>query len=107
MNDTDYQQLINKISLQFCIQSFIKLLIGPMDDNLGNTAIVLTHNGSIPSIDIAPAYDLDISFNVENELKNNKKIDEIKDKNDNPSTIKSFINEFKDIPGFKEFLEQT
>ena len=105
MNDTDYQQLINKISLQFCIQSFIKLLIGPMDDNLGNTAIVLTHNGSIPSIDIAPAYDLDISFNVANELASGDRMHQILDFNGNPSTITSLINEFKDIPGFKEFLD--
>ena len=106
MNDSDFQQLINKISLQYCIQSFMKLLIGPMDNNYGNTAIILTHsNNSVPSIDIAPAYDLDISFNVSNELINYNKIYQIMDIYGGASTIMSLIKEFRDIPGFKEFLD--
>ena len=105
MSDNDFQRLIDKLQLQFCIQSFMKLLIGPMDDNLGNTAIILTHNGTnVPSIDLAPAYDLDISFNVANELASRNSMHQIMDFNGNPSTIMSLIKEFKDVPGFKEFL---
>ena len=106
MSDFDFQKMINRVQLQFCIQSFMKLLIGPMDDNFGNTAIVLTHNGSsIPNVDISPAYDLDLSFNVADEMARNKRMHQIKDFNGNPSTISSLINEFKDIPGFKGFLD--
>ncbi len=108
MNKNDFQKLIEKIQIQFCIQSFIKLLIGPMDINYGNTALVLTHNGTeIPDIDISPAYDLDISFNTAAELVDKDLLDQIIDKNRYPSTIKSLIEEFKDIPGFKSFLEEV
>lgn len=107
MDADSFQILIEKIQLQYCIQSFMKLLIGPMDINLGNTAIVLTHenNSSLPSIDISPAYDLDISFRIADELMINNKLEQVCDVNGNPSTIMSLVAEFKDIPGFKEFLE--
>lgn len=106
MNDYDFYKMINRVQLQFCIQSFMKLLIGPMDDNLGNTAIILTQNNSpVPNIDISPAYDLDLSFNVAQEMASNHRMHQIKDFDGNPSTIKSLINEFKDIPGFKDFLD--
>jgi hypothetical protein len=106
MNDNDFQNMINKVQLQYCIQSFMKLLVGPMDANYGNTGIILTHNeNGIPSIEIAPAFDLDVSFNISTELMKSNNIDQIKDINGNPSTITSIIKEFKDIPGFKEFLD--
>ncbi len=106
MNDNDFQNMIKKVQLHFCIQSFMKLFIGPMDANFGNTSIVLTHNNtSIPTIDISPAYDLDISFNIATELVSKNNIHQILDLDGNPSTIMSLIKEFKDIPGFKEFLD--
>jgi len=105
MNDNDFQNMINKVQLQYCIQSFMKLLVGPMDANYGNTGIILTHNNSsVPYVDISPAYDLDVSFNVATRLKNSGNLSEIRDINGNSSTITSLIKEFKDIPGFKEFL---
>jgi len=109
MDADSFQILIEKIQLQYCIQSFMKLLIGPMDINFGNTAIVLTHenNSNIPSIDISPAYDLDISFRIADELMINNKLEQVCDANGNSSTIMSLVAEFKDIPGFKEFLEDV
>ena len=105
MTDTEFNKLIEKIQLQFCIQSFLKLLIGPVDINSGNTALVLTHNGtSVPSIDISPAYDLDISFNVSYELDDGDNLSQLRDANGKFSTIMSLVKEFKDIPGFKDFL---
>lgn len=106
MDEKEFQKMIEKIQLQYCIQTFLKLLIGPMDINFGNTAIILTHeNGSfVPSIDIAPAYDLDISFNIATELVENNMLDQVKDIDGNPSTIMSLVKEFKDISGFKDFL---
>lgn len=106
MNDIDFQEMINRVQLQFCIQSFMKRLIGPMDDNFGNTAIVLTHNNSsVPNVDISPAYDLDLSFNVADEMARNNRMHQTRDFDGNPSTISSLINEFKNIPGFKVFLD--
>lgn len=106
MNDIDFQKMINRVQLQFCIQSFMKRLIGPMDDNFGNTAIVLTHNNSsVPNVDISPAYDLDLSFNVADEMARNNRMHQTRAFDGNPSTISSLINEFKDIPGFKVFLD--
>ena len=98
---------MEKIQLQYCIQTFLKLLIGPMDINFGNTAIVLTYenNSNLSSIDISPAYDLDISFRIADELITNNNLEQVCDMNGNPSTIMSLVSEFKDITGFKEFLE--
>ena len=107
MDPESFQLMMEKIQLQYCIQAFLKLLIGPMDINFGNTAIVLTHenNSNLPSIDISPAYDLDISFRIADELITNDKLEQVPDINGNPSTIMSLVLEFKDITGFKEFLE--
>ena len=102
-----FQDLIKKIELQYCIQSFLKLLIGPMDANYGNTAIILTHenNAALPSIDLSPAYDLDISFNIASDLAINNKISQINGIDGQPLTIMSFLKEFKNIEGFKGFIE--
>ena len=107
MHNEVFQQLIEKIELQYAVQTLLKQLIGPMDTNFGNTGIILTHedNSSFPFIDIAPAYDLDISFNVAKELKESNNISQVEDLNGEPVTISSLMSEFKNILGFKEFVE--
>ena len=104
-NDT-ITKIIEKVELQFAIQSFLKILIGPMDSNYGNTGIIVTgdNNGNITSIELAPAFDLDISFNVARELVKYDHISQIRDSNGNPSNIESVIWEFKDTPGFMDFI---
>ena len=102
------QKLLDKLKLQYCKQEFMKLVIGPMDCNLGNTALILTNNDDkeIPEIDLSPAYDLDLSFNLAQIMssKGNMSVMETSDGKD--ANINSFVSEFKDIPGFEEFLAE-
>lgn len=109
MDSDVFEKMIEKVQLDFCKQSLFKLLIGPMDSNFGNTAVILTHHNhsGIPDVDIAPAYDLDLSFLVAEDMVNRNEMGLIMDNNHNPSTIESIIEEFKDIPGFKEFLQEV
>lgn len=102
------KELLDKLRLQYCKQEFMKLVMGPMDSNLGNTALILTNNGNpeTPDIDISPAYDLDLSFNVAKELSASQKMDLLKTGDGQMANINSFIQEFKDLLGFKEFLTE-
>lgn len=100
------QELLDKLRLQYCRQEFMKLAIGPMDCNLGNTALVLTSKVEqcAPEIDISPAYDLDLSFNIAQSLSSKGNMSLMKTNDGRTANIKSFINEFKDVSGFKEFI---
>ena len=103
MGEEKYRKLEDKLRLQYYKQAFIKRIIGLKDEKLDNNGIVLTTTGvemDLPEIDIAPAFDLDLSFNFGNDTKmivlkaQNKKTD-----------MNSIINEFVEIKGFKEFLK--
>ena len=103
MTDISFSSLIGKLKLQYAEQEFIKRLIGLKDEKLGNIAIIKTSNGNeleVPEIDISPAFDLDVSFNFGAETKmaqtrtDNGKVD-----------IKSLIEEFSNINGFKSFID--
>ena len=101
------QKLLEKVELQYCRQEFFKLLIGPMDSNPSNTALVLTSkkNEDIPDIDISPAFDLDLSFNVAEELSKIDEMNIVKNDRGETESLEGFIEEFKNIKGFEEFLE--
>ena len=101
------QKIIDKLKLQYCKQEFMKLVIGPMDCNLGNTALLFTHKEgqSLPDIDISPAYDLDLSFNTAKNLSLKGYMSLMETSDGKPATISSFIKEFKYLQGFREFLE--
>lgn len=102
MDENKFNNLIKKLKLQYSKQEFIKKIIGLRDEKIENMGIVLTTNGEemeVPQIDISPAFDLDMSFDIAEETKM------VKFQTDNGKTdIKSFIEEFREIEGFTEFL---
>lgn len=104
----ELNELLDKLRLQYLKQEFIKLVIGPMDCNLGNTALLLTNNPNqnMPQIDLSPAYDLDISFNVSLELVEKGQMEVLRTLDGKTASINSFIQEFKDISGFRDFLQE-
>ena len=77
-----------------------------MDSNITNTALVLTSNDvrQVPDIDISPAYDLDLSFNISKELSLNGKMNELNGIDGQHVNLKTFIQEFIDVCGFDTFL---
>ena len=102
MDENEYNDLFKKLQLQYIKQALVKKVIGLADDQLGNVGIVLTTTGEemeIPKIDISPAFDLDMSFNIAEETQM------YRFKTDNEKTdIKSFVEEFRHIEGFGEFI---
>ena len=63
-------ELCKKVKLQYAVQETLKCLICSMDENLGNTSLVVTEDkdGKIEDINISPAYDMDLSFNLGEEV---------------------------------------
>ena len=107
LGEKGINELIEKVCEEYCIQEFFKQLIGPMDINYGNTSLILTNNGSsVPGIDIAPAYDLDVSFHISDGLMDSNILGLIRDKDNQPITMFSLIEEFKNYKGFREFLKE-
>lgn len=105
MDEKEYNDLIKKLKLQYCKQALIKKIIGLGDEKLGNVGIILTTSGEemqIPQIDMSPAFDLDMSFDIAEES------GMYRFETDNGQTdIKSFIEEMKDIEGFSEFTNNV
>ena len=105
INEEEYNQLINKLKAQYIRQAFLKKIIGLGDEQPKNIGIVLTTDGEeikVPEINISPAFDLDMSFNLEEEIRMRRI------KTDNGQTdIKSFIEEFADFKGFREFMDMV
>lgn len=102
IGEEEYNKLINKLKMQYIRQAFLKKVIGLGDEKLENIGIVLTTNGDemkVPDIDISPAFDLDMSFDLAEE----RKMRRIPTKN-GQTDIKSFIEEFSHFDGFKEFM---
>ena len=104
----------DKLKMQYAVQETIKKMICSMDENLGNTSFVISKDidGNIENIDISPAYDLDISFTLGEEMQ--KAIGDINQLNrvskGGEKDLKSMIQEFKTIPGYmdkmQEFIEK-
>lgn len=107
LNTEDLNTLVKKLKLQYCKQEFVKRVIGPMDANLTNTSIILTTSGEdeVPEINIAPAYDLDLSFNAADEAYKMQNMYILKCNNDK-SDINSLMSEFSKIDGFTEFVKE-
>ena len=103
-------ELCKKLKLQYAVQETIKCLICDADQNLGNTALVIKQgeNGEIEDINISPAYDLDLSFNLGEEMLKGIPQSMIlyRTTEDGNTDLKSLINEFKNIEGYKEVLQE-
>ena len=102
-------QLIKKVQLQYAVQETLKCLICSMDQNLGNTSMVVTEgeNGQIKDANISPAYDIDLSFNLGEEMLKGIPETQVlyRTTQDGKIDLVSLINEFKDIEGYQETLQ--
>ena len=103
-------EISEKLKLQYVVQETIKSLICNMDENLGNTSFISTKDkeGNIADINISPAYDLDISFALGEEMQksigNVNKINRVT--KDGKNDLKSIIQEFELINGYKEKMQE-
>lgn len=101
-------EICKKLKLQYAVQETLKKLIKSMDENLGNTSIIITEdeNGKMQDINISPAYDQDLSFLLGEEIlgKDNSQILYRTADNGNID-LASLMNEFQEIPGYKEKLQ--
>ena len=102
-------ELIKKVKLQYTVQETLKCLICSADQNLGNTSIVIKQdeNGQIEDANISPAYDIDLSFNLGEEMLKGIPETQVlyRTTQDGKIDLASLINEFKDIEGYEEVLQ--
>lgn len=88
------QDEINKIKDDFIKQCFISKFIGNIDEHSYNFGIILNDR----HIKLAPFFDLEYSFGICDEsLGRDRHID-------GDSSLNKFIENFKDYPGFLEFV---
>ncbi len=101
--------LCKKVELQYAIQETLKCLICVADENLGNTALIVKQgeNGEIEDINISPAYDLDLSFNIGEEMLKGipQSMITYRTTKDGKTDLQAIIAEFKDIEGYKEAMQ--
>lgn len=103
-------EICKKVKLQYAIQETLKKLIKSMDDNLGNTSIIITEdeNGEMKDINISPTYDQDLSFLLGEEIleKGNPTHIFYRTTDDGNVDLASLINEFQGISGYTEKLQE-
>lgn len=103
-------ELCKKLKLQYAVQETLKSLICVMDQNLGNTALIVKHgeNKGIEDISVSPAYDLDLSFNLGEEMLKGipQSMITYRTTEDGKIDLKVIIDEFKDIEGYKEAMKE-
>lgn len=110
LSPSKMEELCKKLKLQYAIQETLKCLICSMDENLGNTSLIVTSddNGEIQDINISPAYDLDLSFNLGEEILKILAQKEViyRTTTEGKTDLTSIINEFETIEGYKEALQE-
>lgn len=103
-------EICKKLRLQYATQETLKKLIMSMDENLGNTSIIVTEDekGNMQDIDISPAYDQDLSFLLGEEILGNSMSNHIfyRTTDDGNIDLASLMNEFQEIPGYREKLQE-
>lgn len=101
--------ICKKLKLQYAVQETLKCLVCSMDQNLRNTSLIVIEgeDGRIEDINISPAYDLDLSFNLGEEMLQGLPQNEVvyRTTQDGKIDLVSIINEFKSIEGYKEALQ--
>ena len=105
LSDEEYNKLVTKLKMQYLKQAFVKKIIGLGDEKLENMGVVITTSGEemdTPDINISPAFDLDMSFDLAEETKMRRIPTD-----DGQTDIKSFIKKFANYDGFRTFLEDV
>lgn len=102
-------EIYKKLRLQYAVQETLNKIIKSMDENLGNTSIIITEdeNGKMQDINISPAYDQDLSFLLGEELLGKGMFKNIfyRTTDNGNVDLASLMNEFQEIPGYKEKLQ--
>ena len=111
LSEGQLKKICDKLKLQYATQETLKKLIKSMDENLGNTSIVVTVNkeGKMEDVDISPAYDIDLSFLLGEELLETDYSNRILHRvtNDGKIDLKSMVQEFSEsVPGYKEKTDE-
>ncbi len=111
LSEEQLNNICDKLKLQYATQETIKKLIKSIDENLGNTSIVVTENqeGKVQDINISPAYDIDLSFLIGEEMLNNDYSNRIMHRTtkEGKTDLKSLVQEFSmTVPGYKEKTDE-
>ena len=104
------EKQIKEIKISYAIQETLKEFICSIDQNLGNTSLIITKkNDGEEEITLSPAYDMDLSFNMGYKLlhlhgdKNNNKF--YRTTQNGSTTLKDIVEEFSStVPGYIEKL---
>lgn len=93
---------IEKVKFDFLKQEFLAKLIDLKDQKADNTGIITSIVGGKRSVRIAPMFDYDFSFKAaEDSSLRSRKADNGK------ADITSLIEQYKDYPGFLEFVKKS
>lgn len=100
--------LSKKVKLQYAVQETLKCLICSADESLKNTSLIVKEgkDGEIEDINVSPAYDVDLSFNIGERMLEGIPKNAIFSRTTQSGKIDlvSIINEFKAIDGYKDAL---
>ena len=110
MSDEKIDEECRKLKLQYSIQETLKKIICSMDENFGNTSLLIKRNGDkIEEINLSPAYDMDLSFNLGKEFLSIDYTNQIfyRTTETGSNDLMDIITEFaQTIPGYKERLSE-
>ena len=110
LSNEEIEKQCNKIELQYAVQETLKKIICSLDENLGNTSLLLEQqeNGDT-KINISPAYDMDLSFNLGKEILEGDYSNQnfYRTTKSGSNRIEDIIKEFSEtIPGYKEKITE-
>ena len=111
LTNEEIERECNKVKLQYAVQETLKKIICSCDQNLGNTSLLIEKNkDGKTDINISPAYDMDLSFNLGEEIIDGdiyqKSILHRTSKNGSIK-LEDIAQEFANtIPGYKEKMQE-
>jgi hypothetical protein len=106
MTETEISKKYEKIKSQYAIQETLKKIICSMDENLGNTSLLIKSNkDGTKTVNLSPAYDMDLSFNLGKEILKGDYTNRIfyRTAENGSNELTDIFNEFcENIPEYKE-----
>ena len=93
---------VEQAKLEFLKQEFLAKMIGLMDQKSENTGIIISGDSTDRHVRLAPAYDFDYSFFIGENTNLPLRVAD-----NGQADIGSFIKQYKDYPGFIDFVNRS